>query len=136
MWIGTGIQDDAIYTFGLSGDQAVVGDWNRNGKTEIGVFRAGKWYVDLNADNAWSGAGTGKDAVYSFGLAGDRAITGDWNRDGKPEIGVLRSGKWYVDLNANNVWNGAGTGKDAVYSFGKKGGYPHIRIMELKFSFF
>lgn len=122
VWIGTGIQDDAIYSFGLSGDYAVVGDWNRNGKTEIGVFRAGKWYVDFNANNAWNGASV--DRVYTFGLAGDKAVTGDWNRDGKPEIGVFRAGKWYVDLNANNAWDGVGTGKDAIYSFGKVGDTP------------
>ena len=33
-------------------------------------------------------------------------ITGDWNGDGKAEIGVFVNGIWYLDFNGNGDWDG------------------------------
>jgi len=47
----------------------VVGDWNGDGVDEIGVFRNGMWYLDLNGNGIWEGPAV--DRQYTFGLAGD-----------------------------------------------------------------
>ena len=92
--------------------------------TKIGVFRntTHMFYLDLNGNGAWNGAGT--DRQYTFGSAGDLPVTGDWNNNGIPEIGVYRSSTrtFYLDINGNGVWNGAGT--DRQYTFGSAGDLP------------
>jgi hypothetical protein len=72
----------------LSGWTPIVGDWNGLGKTEIGVYKDGVWYLDTNGDGVFNAG----DSVYSFGLPGWSSILGDWNGDGKTEIGVYKDG--------------------------------------------
>ena len=33
---------------------------------------------------------------FSFGTAGDRPVAGDWDLDGRNEIGVYRKGTWLL----------------------------------------
>jgi hypothetical protein len=61
--------------FGLSGDTPIVGDWNGDGVTTIGV-RRGASYLLRNTNT--SGA---PDANFVFGIAGDTTVIGNW--DGK-----------------------------------------------------
>jgi hypothetical protein len=112
-----GPPNDKVYTFMLSTDTPVTGDWNGNGKTKIGVFRNStqRWYLDYNGNGIWDGPPT--DKVYVFGMSTDMAITGDWDRNGKTEIGVFRNSiqKWLLDYNGNGIWDGAP--KDKLYKF-------------------
>ncbi|MDX8551788.1 hypothetical protein KHC33_01210 [Methanospirillum sp. J.3.6.1-F.2.7.3] len=101
---------------------ARLGGWNGISNTNIGVFRGNKWYVDYNGNGAWNGYST--DRQYTFGLSGDKTVTGDWNIDGKTKIGVFRGNKWYVDYNGNGVWNGPSI--DRQYTFGLSGDKPVI----------
>jgi hypothetical protein len=65
--------------------------------------------------NGRNGAG---DLAYTFGIAGDVFIAGDWNNDHKTEIGVVRNNNTcLLDASGNGV-NGAG---DYAYTFGKAG---------------
>ena len=43
------------------------------------------------------------DRGVSWGLPGDIPVTGDWNGDGKDDIGIFRpgSGLWSLDSNGN-----------------------------------
>jgi hypothetical protein len=130
-WDGTGSGKDAAYTFGFSGAVPVVGDWDRDGYTEIGVYSAGSWYVDYNGNYKWDGTtycgiGCGEDEIYNFGAAGFAPVTGDWNSDGIREIGAFNAGAWYLDTNGNNQWDGTGTGKDGAYTFGAGGFTPVV----------
>ena len=113
-----GCTTDRCYNFGISEDTPVTGDWDGNGKTEIGVFRKsiGMWFLDYNGDGTWSGCSA--DRCYNLGISEDKPVTGDWNGDGKTEIGVFRPsiGWWFVDVNGNGTWNGCGT--DGCYNFG------------------
>jgi hypothetical protein len=115
---------DKAYSFGLTGDIPINGDWNGDGRTEIGVFRPSTqlFYLDANGNGAWNGALI--DKAYSFGLTGDIPITGDWNGDGRTEIGVFRPSTqlFYLDANGNGAWNGALI--DKAYSFGLTGDIP------------
>jgi hypothetical protein len=113
-WSGCGT--DRCYAFGLAGDIPVVGDWNGNGVSKIGVFRNGNWYLDYNGDGQWSDCGTtpSTDRCYTFGLASDIPVAGDWVGSGRAQLGVFRNGAWYLDLNGDGIWNNG----DAAYSFG------------------
>jgi hypothetical protein len=48
--------DDCLGPFGgLSIDIPVVGDWNRDNTSKIGIYRRGTWYLDLNGNGNWDG---------------------------------------------------------------------------------
>jgi hypothetical protein len=121
-WDGCGV--DACLTFGMDGDLPVVGDWNGDGIAQIGVFRpsTGKWYLDLNGNRQWDRCTV--DGCITFGMDGDLPVVGDWNGDGIAQIGVFRpsTGKWYLDLNGNDQWNGCSV--DACLIFGMDGDLP------------
>ncbi len=94
------------FTFGQAGDIPVVGDWNGDGKTDLGVFRAapdgsgdGEFILDTN-ENHIMGAG---DATFTFGLATDRVVIGDWNGAGKDEVGVFRDAATYIAADAGDA---------------------------------
>jgi hypothetical protein len=115
---------DRQYTFGLSGDLPVSGDWNNDGRSEIGVFRNSThlFYLDYDGNGTWNGAVV--DRQYNFGLSGDLPVSGDWNNNGISEIGVFRNSThlFYLDYNGNGVWNGAVV--DRQYNFGTFGDKP------------
>jgi len=121
-WNGASI--DKQYNFGITGDTPISGDWNADGRTEIGVYRPSThmFYLDYSGDGAWNGASI--DKQYNFGITGDIPITGDWNLDGKYEIGVFRNSThlFYLDYNGNGAWNGASV--DRQYNFGITGDIP------------
>ncbi len=123
LWDGTVI--DRQYSFGAAGDIGVSGDWNLDGKSEIGVFRPSmlKFYMDYNGNGIWDGPVIDKQSS-TFGASGDLPVTGDWNLDGRTEIGVFRSTThtFYLDYNGNGLWNGAVT--DRQYTFGANGDLP------------
>ncbi len=94
---------DHVFHFGQPADRPVVGDWNGDGITSIGVFREGVWYLDVDGDGAW----TENDQQFRFGRAGDAAIVGDWNGDGLSDPGVYRHGEFILDTNGNRQWDAA-----------------------------
>jgi N-acetylneuraminic acid mutarotase len=118
---------DVSFYFGEEGDQIVLGDWNGDGRTKLGVVRpdgtgALGWSLDFNGNHNW--------IVYRFGLPGDTAIAGDWTGDGKDKIGVARADpsvtladgshpmRWVLDRAGTGVWDGTfitfGTSFDVV----------------------
>jgi len=75
-----GVNSTGVYSFGLTGDIPVVGNWNGNGTKRIGIFRnnatgLGTWYVDTNGNHTFEPAG---DQIFSFGLNGDQPVVGFW----------------------------------------------------------
>ena len=111
---------DTVYNFGQPGDIPVVGDWNGDGKDDIGVFRAlpdgaGEFILDTNEDGVLDAG----DTTFIFGLAGDRVVIGDWNGDGRDKVGVFRSnangvGVFSLDTNGDHQFDAG----DAVFTFG------------------
>jgi hypothetical protein len=114
-WNGASV--DRQYNFGISGDIPVSGDWNKDGKSEIGVFRNSThlFLLDYNGNGVWNGSVV--DRQYNFGISGDIPVSGDWNNDRKSEIGVYRNSTklFYLDYNGNGVWNGSVV--DRQYNF-------------------
>ena len=56
------------------------------------MYLDGEWFLDLNGDGKWDDG----DLWARLGLAGDQPVTGDWDGDGKADIGVYGS-DWVHD---------------------------------------
>jgi hypothetical protein len=69
---------DRVSSFGITGDTPVSGDWNLDGRTEIGVFRPSThmYSRDFNGNGVWDGGVT--DRVSSFGITEDIPVSGIW----------------------------------------------------------
>ncbi len=97
-------------------------------KAAVGVFRAGTWFLDANANGQWDGCPQdgGQDLCLfnSFGTTGDMPAAGNWDGGAKSSIGVLRAGtgEWFVDRNGNHQWDGCVA--DGCYAFGAPGDRP------------
>jgi hypothetical protein len=92
----TGFADVAL-NYGLGGDYPVVGDWDGDGDTTIGIYRNGSFY--LRNSNTIGFA----EAVFAFGQPGDQPIAGDWNGDGIDTIGVYRPSNGQFFLRNSNT---------------------------------
>jgi murein DD-endopeptidase MepM/ murein hydrolase activator NlpD len=103
----------APYTFlnthpapGSSGSSSslepVTGDWNGDGKTDIGLRRisTGMWY--FRTGPTWNQTTVSWDPGKGTDL---QPVTGDWNGDGKTDIGLRRisTGMWY--FRTGPTWN-------------------------------
>ncbi|MEX2188836.1 MAG: SdrD B-like domain-containing protein, partial [Pirellulales bacterium] len=77
---------DHVFHYGVATDTPVVGDWNGDGVTSIGIFRDGSWRLDVDGDGKWSDA----DVAVDFGQHGDLPVVGDWNGDGVDDVAVYR----------------------------------------------
>ncbi len=88
---------DHVFQYGSEGDRAVAGDWNGDGVTNIGLFRSGTWYLDMDGDGHWSRG----DLMLRMGREGDLPVVGDWNGDGIDDLALFREGTWLLDSNGN-----------------------------------
>lgn len=81
---------DIEINYGIAGDYPVVGDWDRNGTTTIGIYRNATFY--LRNSNTIGFA----DLAVPFGAVGDQPVAGDWDGDGRDTIGVYRNGTFML----------------------------------------
>ena len=117
-WDGTGTDKVVSWsTYASSGELPVVGDWNGDGRTKIGVYQDGTWIADYNGNYVWDGTSVDKLAFY--GGPGYDPVVGDWNIDGKAKIAIYQtsSGNWTIDMNGNWVLDQYGNG-DVFTNFG------------------
>jgi len=120
---GNGVFDagDAVYNLGVgtqAGDVPVVGDWNGDGRTKVGLFRDGYfWILDYNGNGVYEPY---IDKAFPFGgVAGDVPVVGDWTGTGTSKVGVVRYGYfWILDANGNGAFDGTGPGEDYAFAFG------------------
>ena len=61
---------DLIFGYGIAGDVPLVGDINRDGTEDIGIFRNGMWCVDTTGNYV-------ADLIFGYGIAGDVPLVGD-----------------------------------------------------------
>lgn len=85
--VSTNRQKNARLTrdaFDVSGAKQLAGDFNGDGIDELALFRDGEWLLDINGDGIWDQG----DLWAQLGKKGDRPVIGDWDGDGKDDIGV------------------------------------------------
>ncbi|MDO4569549.1 MAG: SdrD B-like domain-containing protein [Planctomycetia bacterium] len=71
--------------FGIEGAKALTGDFNGDGVDELAIFLDGFWFIDLNGNMVWDDY----DLWVHLGEPGDQPVVGDWDGDGKADIGVF-----------------------------------------------
>ncbi|MCK7505064.1 MAG: hypothetical protein MZV70_13955 [Desulfobacterales bacterium] len=81
---------DSSFQFGLSGDIPLVGNWDGNSISDVGVFRA---YLHGSSYSI-----PHRLLRTTFGLSTDIPIAGDWNNDGITDIGVFRPSRTAVHI--------------------------------------
>ena len=96
---GTGqwTTSDSVAAFNEPDAAPVVGDWEGSGRTELGFYLNGTWWLQTA-----SGIET-----FSFGFSGSNVIpvVGDWNAGGKTEVGVYCNGAWFLDYDGSHIWD-------------------------------
>ncbi len=88
---------DHVFRYGKKDDLPIAGDWNGDGIATIGVFREGKWTLDVDGNGFWSN----EDAEFDFGRRGDLPVTGDFDGDGIDDVAIVRQGEVIIDTNRN-----------------------------------
>ncbi len=68
-------------------DKPVVGDWDGNGKANVGVYRT------TSSVGSWRQKRGTATTVFSWGRPGDVPLVGNFGGDRKEEVGVRRLGK-------------------------------------------
>jgi hypothetical protein len=125
-WDGASI-DKFFNVFGGSGDIGISGYWpsaSTIALNQIGVFRSGSWYLDLNNDGAWNGTPT--DGFYSSFGPGLTPVVGAWpgnGANGRTYIGAFSGTTWYLDLNGNGIWDSS---IDRLCTWGQAGDKPVV----------
>ena len=105
--------------FGAPGWTSVLGDWNGDGKTEIGIYKDGTWYLDYNGNGIWD---AGIDKLDYFGTLGWTPVVGNWNGDATGDkIGIYKDGTWYLDNDGSGTWNAG----DRANVFGAPAGHQY-----------
>jgi hypothetical protein len=91
--------------------------------SQVGAYAGGTWILDKNGNFAWDGTTTDRLLYWSLGRAGEIFVVGDWNGDGKDEIGLYVDGAWQLDYNGNGIWD---AGVDKLIYFGGPGYKPYV----------
>ena len=96
--------DELRFLFGKSGDVPVIGDFNNDGRDDFGVVRPGALDATTNRKRLEWMFFTGTistppangsiptlthNVVVTYGLEGDTVVVGDWNGDGRDEVGRI-----------------------------------------------
>ena len=82
-----GAPDIAPFAYGAQGDIPVVGDWDGNGTTTVGVARAGAGVLTWYLRNRNS-SGAPDIAPFAYGSAGTTPVVGDWDGDRVTTVGA------------------------------------------------
>ncbi len=73
------------FDLGDEGAIALSGDFDGDGSDEPVIYVAGQWFVDLNGNGFWDPG----DLWIELGTALDRPVVGDWDGDGKDDVGIF-----------------------------------------------
>ncbi len=73
------------YSFGPEGGTPLAADFSGDGLANLAVYHNGHWYIDLNGNGEWDK----EDLWCELGTASDQPVVGDWDGDGKADIGIF-----------------------------------------------
>ena len=81
----------------------VPGQWAGDGKTEMGVYCQGVWFLDSTGSGQWDGGHT------YWGWAGTLTpVVGNWTGSAtKSQFGVYNQGAWFLDYDNSHLWDAA-----------------------------
>lgn len=108
---------DLVIEYGSPGDFPVVGDWDRDGVSEIGVVRGNRWLL-RNRNSAGS---PDIDITFSGWQQGDIPVVGDWDGDGRTGIGYARVQGGQVRWLLRDTLNSGGAEYDFTFGSGGSG---------------
>jgi hypothetical protein len=118
---------DGFLLFGPAADFVpVAGDWNGDGRDEIGIYNIalGYWLLDHNGDGLWDET---DDEVVIFGCPGCPPLVGDWDGNGLDDVGLFTAyngfGLFLMDANGNRNWDESG---DRFAVFGLFDGFSPV----------
>jgi len=79
---------DTDFFYGTANDVPLSGDWNADGITTIGVFRAGQFFLRNTNTAGFADVAFAIDGTQP----GDIPLAGDWDGDGTTTVGLFRAG--------------------------------------------
>ena len=98
----------------------VPGQWAGDGKTEMGVYCQGVWFLDSTDSNKWDGGHT------YWGWSGSLIpVVGNWTgSSAKSQFGVYNQGAWFLDYDNSHTWDAAN--QAALTFYGWTGAMPLV----------
>jgi hypothetical protein len=81
---------DIKFFMGEAGDRPLVGDFNGDGCDSVSVYRPGTGQVFIANQLGTEGQGIAAENEFFFGNPGDRPFPGDFDGDGRTDIGLHR----------------------------------------------
>ncbi len=93
------------FRWGARDHLQVWGDWDGDGKDEVGSFdpATAVWFRDLDGDFVLDLP----EEAQGWGPWGAAPAVGDWNGDGADDFGAFLKGVWYQDLNGDGAFDPA-----------------------------
>lgn len=122
---GSPVPTDYDFFFGVPGDRAFGGDGDGDGDDGVFLYRESDGFVYYtNQTPVGPGAVAPTAANYFFGVASDRFVAGDWNRDGVDTAGIYRDSNTTVYLTNTNESGGNPAPTDESFVWGGSGWHP------------
>ena len=78
------------------------GDFDADGKADIGIYRNGSWYILRSSDALV--------ILVGWGIAQDLPVPADYDGDGKTDIAVYRNGDWFIHHSSDGGMTAVGWG--------------------------
>ncbi|MGQ9564540.1 MAG: SdrD B-like domain-containing protein [Thermogutta sp.] len=83
--IATGEVTTNLGNLGTEAALPAVGDFSGVGHVQLGIFFGGMFFIDLNGNGFWDEG----DLWIQLGKDGDQPVAGDWDGDGKWDVGIF-----------------------------------------------